>query len=628
MQIRPKRFITIIVCLALLTISAVAQQRTLDRDKIEDKYKWNLKDIYPDWGSWEKGLTDLDMKMEAFAGLKGTLSKGPEALLHVLRLQDELDILSYRVYRLPQLTRDTDTRNQDVSAKLQKVQILFAKFNTATSWFNPELLKIPWETMEKWLAVSDFAPYRFGIEDLYRQQAHVLDEEKEKLLSYFSQFKNSPRTIYSELSTSDIEFPEVVLSTGDTLTMTYGNYSRILDTYRNQTDRKDAFQNHYQAFKDNENTYASIYNAVCQKNWANAQARNYISTLEAALDDDNIPVSVYENLVSTVRANTEPLQRYAKLRKKVLKLDEYHPYDGGINLVKLDKTYPYEQAKEWVLRSIKPLGKDYQEKMKKALVGGWIDVYENTGKRAGAYSASVYGVHTYMLLNYNETLDNVFTLAHELGHTMHTTLSDENQPFATSDYTIFVAEVASTLNERLLLDYLLERWDDPQERIMLLTQAINNIAGTFFLQVMFADYELQVHRMVEQGQPVTSSTLNKVILDLYETYYGDSITLDDLYEVLWARIPHFFSVPYYVYQYATCFASSAEIYENLTTGSEVQRNETLERYLTLLKSGGNDYPMEQLRKAGVDLTKPEPIQAVIDQLGKMVGQLEKEVSKL
>ena len=628
MQIKPKRLITIILCLVLLTTSAVAQQRTLDRDKIEDKYKWNLKDIYPDWGSWEKGLTDLDMKMEAFAGLKGTLSKGTDALLYALKLQDELDILSYRVYRLPQLTRDTDTRNQDVSAKLQKVQILFAKFNTATSWFNPELLQIPWETMEKWLAVSNFAPYRFGIEDLYRQQAHVLDEEKEKLLSYFSQFKNSPRTIYSELSTSDIEFPEVVLSTGDTLTMTYGNYSRILDTYRNQADRKSAFQNHYQAFKDNENTYASIYNAVCQKNWANAQARNYISTLEAALDDDNIPVSVYENLVSTVRANTEPLQRYAKLRKKVLKLDEYHPYDGGINLVKLDKTYPYEQAKEWVLRSIKPLGKDYQEKMKKALAGGWIDVYENTGKRAGAYSASVYGVHPYMLLNYNETLDNVFTLAHELGHTMHTTLSDENQPFATSDYTIFVAEVASTLNERLLLDYLLERWDDPQERIMLLTQAINNIVGTFFFQVMFADYELQVHRMVEQGQPITSSTLNKVILDLYETYYGDSITLDDLYEILWARIPHFFSVPYYVYQYATCFASSAEIYKNLTTGSEVQRKETLERYLTLLKSGGNDYPMEQLRKAGVDLTKPEPIQAVIDQLGRMVSQLEKEVSKL
>ena len=629
MQIKAKRLITIILCSVLLTTSAVAQQRTLDRDKIEDKYKWNLKDIYPDWGSWEKGLTDLDMKMEAFAGLKGTLSKGPDALLHALRLQDELNILSYRVYRLPQLTRDTDTRNQDVSAKLQKVQILFAKFNTATSWFNPELLQIAWETMEKWLAeTSDFSPYRFGIEDLYRQQAHVLDEEKEKLLSYFSQFNNSPRTIYSELSTSDIKFPEVVLSTGDTLTMTYGNYSRILATYRNQADRRDAFENHYQVFKDNENTYASIYNAVCQRNWANAQARNYISTLEAALDDDNIPISVYENLVNTVRANIEPLQRYAKLRKKVLKLDEYHPYDGSIDIVNLDKTYPYEQAKEWVLSSVKPLGKDYQEKMKKALTGGWIDVYENTGKRAGAYSADVYSVHPYMLLNYNETLDNVFTLAHELGHTMHTTLSNENQPFATSDYTIFVAEVASTLNERLLLDYLLERWDDPQERIMLLTQAIDNIVGTFFLQVMFADYELQVHRIVEQGQPVTPSTLNKVILDLYETYYGDSITLDNLYEVLWARIPHFFTVPYYVYQYATCFASSAEIYKNLTTGSEAQRKGSLEKYLTLLKSGGNDYPMEQLRKAGVDLTKPEPIQAVIDQLGRMVSQLEKEVSKL
>jgi oligoendopeptidase F len=626
---RAFRLSTLSLCLLGLVFTAFGQATSLDRDEIDDRYKWNLTDIYPDWETWEADLQLLEKKMDDFAALRGTLKSGPDALLKASKMNDDLNMLAFKVYRYPQLTRDVDTRNQDASAKLQRVSILFSKFNVATAWLNPELLEIPWPTMKSWLDENpELGPYRFGIEDLYRQQEHVLTEDKEQLLSYFSQFNGTPSTVYSELSTSDIEFPTVTLSDSSQVTMTNGNYSRILATSRNQDDRRLAFENHYGVYRENENTYAAIYNSVCQRDWAAARARNYGSTLEAALEGDNIPVSVYENLISTVKANTDPLKKYINLRKKVLGLDAYHLYDGFIGLVDLDKTYPYEEANEWVLASVKPLGDAYQEKMSLALKGGWIDVFENTGKRPGAYSANVYGVHPYMLLNYNETLDNVFTLAHELGHTMHTTLSNENQPFATHGYTIFVAEVASTLNERLLLDYMLENTSDPKERITLLQQSIDNIVGTFYAQVMFADYELQVHRLVEQGQPITPSTLNGIFRDLYTTYYGDELVFDELYEVIWARIPHFYRVPYYVYQYATCFASSAQLYENMKNGSEEERRQALDKYLELLKSGGNDYPMEQLKKAGVNLTQKEPIQAITQQMNAMVDQLQEELAKL
>ncbi|GAB4337906.1 MAG: oligoendopeptidase F [Calditrichia bacterium] len=610
-------------------ISGEKSQRSMSRDEIPEKYKWNLSDIYPNWEAWEKGYAELEKKMDEIASLKGTLKTGPEQLLKAQKLQDEMNILAYRVYRYPQLMRDTDTRNAEVSARLQKVQILFARFSTATSWIAPEMLEIPWETMKQWLdSTPELAPYRFGIEDLYRQQAHVLDEDKEKLLSYFSQFRSTPRVIYTELSTSDIKFPTVKLSDGSEVELTRGTYSKILATNRNQADRKLAFEKHYQVFADNQNTYAAIYNAVCQRDWAGARARNYNSCLEAALEGDNIPTTVYENLINTVKQNTAPLQRYMKLRKKALGLEEYHSYDGSIPLVDFDKTYPYEEAVKLVKESVKPLGKAYAEKLAKAVEGGWIDVFENPGKRAGAYSAGVYGVHPYMLLNYNETLDYVFTLGHELGHTMHTTLSNENQPFATSGYTIFVAEVASTFNERLLLDYMLSKTKDPKERIALIQQAIRGITGTFYFQTLLADFEYTVHKMVENGQPITAAALNNVMKDLAQAYYGDAIEHDELLNVVWARIPHIFRTPYYVYQYATCFASSAQLYQAVTTGSKKEREAARERYLELLKSGGNDYPMNQLKKAGVDLTRPEPILAVIQQFDELVSLLERELDKI
>ncbi len=620
--------VTLVLVVALAT-GVLAKPNTLVRDDIPDKYKWNLNDIYPDWETWATGLTELETIMDRYADLQGTLAQGAEHLLYAYQLSDSLGMLAYKVYRYPALGSVTDTRDNEMSAKLQQVQILFAKFGVATAWFNPELLAIPWETTEKWLNETPvLAPYRYSIEDLYRQQEHVLDEEKEQLLSYFSQFRGTPGSIYRELSTSDITFPEVVISSGDTVTVTPGQYYNILSTNRNQADRATAFENFYGIFRANANTYSAIYNSVLQRDWGSAQARNYGSTLEAALDGDNVPIEVFENLVSMVKAGTAPVHRYYKLRKEALGLETYHGYDGSIPVVDFDKQYDYDEITGWIVESVKPLGKDYQEKMKQAFAGGWIDVYENEGKRSGAFSAGVYGVHPYMLLNYNETLSDVFTVAHEVGHTMHTLLSNENQPFATADYTIFVAEVASTLNEALFLDYMFEKSEDPKERVALLQQAIDNIVGTFYTQVMFADFEWQAHQLAEQGQPITADVLDELYTGLWKDYHGEAVEFDDLYGSTWSRISHFYNSPYYVYKYATCFASSAKLVTDITAKDKKTREAALERYMTLLKSGGSDYPMELLKTAGVDLTQPETFQAVIDQVDEMVTQLEQELAKL
>ncbi len=619
----------LVAAITLIFSNQLYSQKVYEsRDEIPAEYKWNLNDIYKNWDEWDAGMQEAQKKMDAIVGYKGKLKENSANLLKVMQLNDELGILFYRIYRYPQLTKDSDTRDQAINAKMQQVQILFANFGTATSWINPEMLQVPWDTMKKWLKDDAFKPYKFGIENLYRQQAHVLDESKETILSYYSRFNQTPSDIYSNLSTTDIDFPKVTLSDGSEVQATNGNYGRILATNYNQEDRKKIFDAHYGTYKENENTYAAIYNAVCQSDWAAAQARNYNSCLEAELDGNNIPIAVYENLVNTAKANTEPLKKYNELRKRILGLKEYHNYDNSIPLTDFNKTYPYEEAKKHVIASVESLGKDYQSKLETALKGGWIDVFENTGKRSGAYSAGVYGVHPYMLMNYNETLDNVFTLGHELGHTLHTLHSYENQPFATSGYTIFVAEVASTFNENLLLDYLLTQTNDPKKRINLLQQAIRGITGTFYFQTLLADFELQAHKLVEEGKPITAEVLNKIADNLFTIYYGDTYAKDELINSVWARIPHMYRTPFYVYQYATCFASSAKLYSDVTTGTEVEKNAAKERYLNLLKSGGNDYPMEQLKKAGVDLTKPETINAVVSQFGTLVDQLEKEINKL
>jgi oligoendopeptidase F len=613
----------------VMSNSALAKPDTRNRAEIPAQYKWDFAPIFPDWDAWEAAMKNMEARMDEYAALKGTLAKGPDAVLRAQLLSDEIGRLSYKTYCYTSLQRDVDQRDNSIDAKLQRVQALFARFGTQSSWFTPELLAIPEATMKKWIDDTPaLQPYRFPLLDAYRLQKHVLDEKGEKLLSYSAQANGTPRTVYQNLSTADITFPTVRLSDGKEVTLSPGAYMHILNTNPNQADRALAFDAYYKTYTANINTYASIYNGIMQRDWFVAQARNYATTLESALEGNNIPAAVVENLIATARAGNAPLQRYLKLRKKLLGLETYHIYDNYVPMYQVVKNYSYEDSRRLAAESIEPLGPEYMKKYHDFVFSKQLDVYENEGKRSGAYSMGVYGVGSYVLLNHNDTLDAAFTFAHEAGHALHSVLSFENQPFATSDYTIFVAEVASTTNERFLLNRLLGETTDAKERFLLLQHAVDSIMGTFYRQIVFADYELRAHRLVEEGRPITAEVLTGIYRQCLQDYYGDAMIADELECMTWARIPHFFNSPYYVYQYATCFASSAQIFKTMTTGPESSRKAAVDRYLTLLKSGGNDYPVEQLKKAGVDLTKPEAVQAVVDQLDELVTQLEQEAAKI
>jgi oligoendopeptidase F len=605
------------------------ETRTPTRDEIPEAFTWNLSDIYSSWTDWEAGLGEFERKLNGYSELRGTLANGPERLLEAFRLEDDLGQLSYKLWYYAGLTYDQDQRDNSANARRQRVQILFAKAAEARSWFTPELLRIPLETVRGWMgAQPDLAVYRFAVERVYRQQEHVLDEKGEHLLSLSSRFGDTPHDVHSMLANADIKHPVITLHDGKKATLTYGQYNALVQTNRHQPDRAAAFQAFHETFAAHANTYAAVYNGVLQRDWFIAQARQFKSTLEAALHANDIPPAVVENLVATAKAGTEPLRRYHRLRKRVLGLESYHAYDQLVPLIDFDRKYEYSKVLDEIVESVRSLGPEYAQNVRKAFEGRWIDVYENPGKRSGAYSAPVYGVHPYMLLNYNDTLDSVFTLAHEMGHSMHTMLSEAHQPFVYSDYTIFVAEVPSTLSEMLFFDHMLSRTSDQRERIVLLQHAIDDMVGTFYRQCLFADYELQAHRLAEQGEPITAETLSRIYFDLFKAYHGDAMTYDDLTQITWARVPHFFASPYYVYQYATCYASSAQLIQRITSGSVDERREGVERFLDLLRAGGSDYPMNLLKRAGVDLSTPEPADAVVKQLDKRVSQLEAEIEKL
>jgi oligoendopeptidase F len=609
---------------------AGAKPTTRIRAEIPPDLRWDFSPIYPSWAAWEAGMQEMERRMDAFVRWKGTLASGGAArLLEAQQAFDAIGQLQYRLYRYPQLQRDVDTRDQATAGRFQRVGAAFAKFDEATAWYVPELIAIPEATVRGWIeATPGLAPYRFPILDAFRKKAHVLDEKGERLLALAGRTNAAPGTIYGELTTSDIVWPTLKRNDGSEVVLSPGNYAALLEKSRDQAERRRAAAAHIGTFGKTANTYAAIYTGVLQRDWFVAQARNFSTTLDAALDDNAIPRAVVTNLIEQTRAGTAPLRRYAKLRQKILGLPSYHLYDGFVPLFQSDKSYPYAVARELAMQSIAPLGAEYGDRYRSFVSGGRIDVYENEGKRSGAYSANVYGVGPYLLMNYNDTLEAAFTLAHEAGHAMHSVLSNEAQPFATSGYTIFVAEVASTTNERFLLDKLLAESKDPKERFLLLQHAVDSIVGTFYTQVLFADFELRAHQLVEAGQPVTTEVLNGLYLQALKDYYGDAVTVDDFYKWTWARIPHFYNSPYYVYQYATCFASSAQLYAAMTTGSPESRRAATDRYLTLLKSGGNDHPMEQLKKAGVDLTQAGAVQAVIAQMDRLVGQMEVEAANI
>jgi oligoendopeptidase F len=596
------------------------------RDAIPVRYTWDLTSICRDAAEWSASYQRLDLAIESFKAFQGTLARGPEALLSAFRAMDEMGALSYQVWYYASLHYDEDQRNNEANARRQQVQILFARQGQASSWFNPELLAVPLETIRGWMETdAELAVYRFAIESLFHQQEHVLDEPGERLLSYSERFNSMPNDSYAALTTADMKFPVITLASGEHVTLTYGQYRKLLETSRRQEDRAEAYRAFHRVYADNQNTYASLYNGVLQGDWFHARARGYATTLDAALHGNRIPTSVVENLIQVTKQDVEPLRRYHRLRRRVLGLDTYRLFDLSVPLVEYDVRYPYDEVGTSIVDSVAPLGAAYQQQVRDAFAGRWIDVFENAGKRSGAYSAPVYGAHPYMLLNYNETLDAVFTLAHEMGHSMHTLLSHQTQPFVYAGYTIFVAEVPSTLSEALFLDLMLERAGSRQERAVLLQHAIDSITSTFYTQVLFADFELQAHRLVEQDRPVTADTLNEIYATLLRDYYGDVIDEETISRVTWARIPHFFSTPYYVYQYATCFASTARLMQDVRAADEAQRQEGVARYLALLRAGGSDYPMNLLARAGVDLSQPDTVRAVAGELDMLVAKLEAEL---
>lgn len=607
------------------------ESKVLKRSEIDNKYKWNMNDFYSDWLEWDRELEELKAMMKEIPQYKGKIKEDSKKFIELIQLEEKMGRLLDKLYVYVYMLKDLDSKDETSSVKLQEIQSVYTEYSVSAAWITPEILEIPQATMEKWIEENpELKDQRFGLMEIYRLQGHVLDEGKEKLLSHYGQYMGAPHDIYAELSISDMKWNEVKLSDGYEGPVTNGVYSKVLATNRNQEDRKKAFEALYGAFNNNKNTYGAIYRALLQRDVASAKGRNYSSSLEKALEPKNVPTEVYTTLLKSAIDNNAPLQRYVNLRKKALGLKEYHYYDNSINIVEYDKTFDYDVAKEMVYNSVAPLGEDYSKKMNTAISEGWIDVFETENKRSGAYSIGVYDVHPYMLLNYQSTLDDVFTLAHELGHTLHTMLSNENQPYATHNYTIFVAEVASTFNERLLLDYMIKNSNDPIEKIALIEQALGNIVGTFYIQTLFANYEYQAHKLIEEGKAVTPDVLSGIMDNLFKEYFGDTITMDELQKIIWARIPHFFNSPYYVYQYATSFASSANLYDRITNEkySVEERESAKEAYLTLLKSGGNDHPMSQLKKAGVDLEKEESFHAVAVEFDRLLDILEEELNKL
>lgn len=607
------------------------ESKVLKRSEIDNKYKWNMNDFYSGWSEWDRELEELKAMMKEIPQYKGKIKEDSKKFIELIQLEEKMGRLLDKLYVYVYMLKDLDSKDETSSVKLQEIQSVYTEYSVSAAWITPEILEIPQATMEKWIEENqELKDQKFGLMEIYRLQGHVLDEGKEKLLSYYGQYMGAPHDIYAELSISDMKWNEVKLSDGYEGPVTNGVYSKVLATNRNQEDRKKAFEALYGAFNNNKNTYGAIYRALLQRDVASAKGRNYSSSLEKALEPKNVPTEVYTTLLKSAIDNNAPLQRYVNLRKKALGLKEYHYYDNSINIVEYDKIFDYDVAKEMVYNSVAPLGEDYSKKMNTAISEGWIDVFETENKRSGAYSIGVYDVHPYMLLNYQSTLDDVFTLAHELGHTLHTMLSNENQPYATHNYTIFVAEVASTFNERLLLDYMIKNSNDPIEKIALIEQALGNIVGTFYIQTLFANYEYQAHKLIEEGKAVTPDVLSGIMDNLFKEYFGDTITMDELQKIIWARIPHFFNSPYYVYQYATSFASSANLYDRITNEkySVEERENAKKAYLTLLKSGGNDHPMSQLKKAGVDLEKEESFHAVAVEFDRLLNILEEELNKL
>lgn len=581
--------------------------------------KWDLTYLFKTEEDYEKAYEELIPYVEKAASFMGKLGE-EEKFVEYFLIQKEVNEKLERVYQYGSLKSDLNKKNVENASKVSRMMILFQQLSQATSFEAPEVLALG---KEKVMSFVDNHPeleeFRFGFEKLFRSTEHVLDAKSEKLMSYFSPVSAGDE-LYSALAVADGKNETVKLKNKEVVTVTQGNWRSLIMKTANASDRKKIFEALYKTYDDHKTTYGTIYNSVLQADKAYAKARNYDSILESFLFNNNIPTSVYKTLVSVASRQNKSLKKYFKLRKQALGLKRHYTYDRFLELAHSNKEYSYEEAKKLFFASIEKFPEDFKALAREALKDGFVDVYEQEGKRTGAYSSGVTNSHPYILLNYSNTLDDVFTVAHEAGHSIHTMYAASAQPPMLQNYTIFVAEIASTFNEHALLDYFMSSSETTkEEKIMLLQKAIDEIVGTFYRQTLFADYELRAHELVEKNQPINHEVLSKIMVDLYKQYYGFDLTKEQYKEFVWAYIPHLFYTPFYVYQYATSFAASFKLYKDVQEGLPG----AFEKYTNLLKSGGSKYPVEQARDAGVDFTKKETFMAVVERMDVLVAELEK-----
>ena len=599
------------------------ENKILERSEIEEKYKWDLSHIYSNEEEWEKDFKWISDNIPIYKKYEGTLSQGAEQLLECLNFNNEMGIKLERLYLYAMLSKDSDMKVQKYQAMDDRIKNLYTKVSAVSSFIKPELLQISEEKLFSIiLSNKDLVVYEHYIKNLIREKPHTLSKDQEKILALAGEVIATPYNVFSIFTNAEIQFPKIKDDKGNEIEISHARYYAAM--YSKDRDyRMRFFKNYYVPYINYINTYSTLFNGNLKANIFNAKARNYNSSLETSLDNNNIPVSVYLNLVKMCNKNLKPLHRWASLRKKILGLHELHPYDVYVSLFESNfgNKFDYENAIEIVLNAINPLGNEYVTSLKTAFENRWIDVYETKHKRSGAYSSgTTYGVHPYVLLNWANLLNDVFTLAHEMGHNMHSYYTGLTQPYPYANYTIFLAEVASTFNESLLLDYLIEHANEKAEKLFLIEKYLNNITTTFYRQIMFAEFEMWAHEETEKGAALTSETLCKNYKEIYQKYWGPEMVIDKEEEYTWARIPHFY-YNFYVYQYATGFAASEVLSKKVKNEGE----SAIRNYLNYLKAGSSDYSINILKAAGVEMNSSEPVEATTQKMDELLDELEKLV---
>ena len=595
----------------------------LKREEVKVENTWKIEDIYPSKAEWEADLATCEELAEKIAGYEGKVGESAANLLQVLNWNAELGEKLMLAYNYSERLFDQDQKNTTHQAMSAKTTSVYAGIAEKTAFVDPEIVAIDDEVLEGFYREeSGLELYRKMIEEICRLKSHCLSAEMEKLLALSTETRGVASDTFSVLDNADFQFPEVEDEKGEKVRITHGRYGRLQESADRRV-RKESFEKYYSVYKQFNNTLASLYNGHVKSLIFYAKAKKYASTLEAAVTRNNVSPQVYHNLVDTVNKHLDKLHRYVRLRKKCLGVDELHMYDTRTPMIPdVAKEISFEDAKETVLKALAPLGEDYIAKLKEGFANRWIDVYENEGKRSGAYSAGAYGTHPFVLLNYNESLDDMFTLAHEMGHALHSCYSNENQPFIYSDYKIFVAEVASTTNEILLMEYLLKNTTDKKERIYLLNHYLESFKGTVFRQTQFAEFEMRSNELCESGESLNASNLNEMYLELNKKYYGPDMISDEEIQYEWSRIPHFY-YNFYVYQYATSFSASVAVAKSILR----EGAPAVARYKEFLSGGCSKSPVELLKIAGVNMETPEPIEACMQAFDDVLKQMEELVGE-